>query len=49
MTILAVLSRTAARNGLLAAISFVAGGNAPVLYLAIVRGLRGKLGKDFNG
>jgi len=49
MTILAVLGRTAHRNGRLAALSFVLGGNAPVFYLAIVRGLQGKLGKDFIG
>ncbi|MDO8774501.1 MAG: glycosyltransferase [Burkholderiaceae bacterium] len=49
MTILAVLIRTASRNGVLAALSFLVGAKAPTFYMAIVRGLQGKIGKDFNG
>ena len=48
-TILAVLGRTASRNGVGAALSFLAGAKAPAFYMAIVRGLQGKVGKDFNG
>ena len=48
-TILAVLGRTASRNGVLTALSFLAGAKAPAFYLAIFRGLQGKVGKDFNG
>ena len=47
--IVAVLGRTASRNGLGTALSLVVGGSAPVFYSAIVRGLRGRIGKDFNG
>jgi rhamnopyranosyl-N-acetylglucosaminyl-diphospho-decaprenol beta-1,3/1,4-galactofuranosyltransferase len=49
MAILVVLGRTTRRNGVLAAFSFVLGINAPTFYLAIFRGLRGKVGKDFSG
>lgn len=49
LNILAVLVRTATRNGLAEAMSYVAGRNASVLYLAIARGIRGHLGKDFDG
>lgn len=49
LTILAVLGRTASRNGKLAALSYVCGGNAPTFCRAIIRGLQGKVGKDFNG
>ena len=48
-TILAVLVRTASRNGVGEALSFLAGAKAPAFYMAIVRGLQGKVGKDFNG
>lgn len=47
--IAAVLGRTASRNGLGAALSLVAGASAPVFYTAILRGLQGRIGKDFNG
>lgn len=47
--IVAVLSRTASRNGLGAALSLVLGASAPVFYSAIVRGLKGTIGKDFHG
>ena len=47
--IVAVLSRTASRNGLGTALSLVLGASAPVFYSAIVRGLKGSIGKDFHG
>jgi GT2 family glycosyltransferase len=49
LAIAAVLGRTASRNGIGAALSLLLGSNAPVFYLAIARGLQGKIGKDFNG
>lgn len=48
LTVAAVILRTARRNNISDMFSFVLGSNAPMFYLAIVRGLRGKLGKDFN-
>jgi GT2 family glycosyltransferase len=49
LAVIAVLGRTAKRNGLLAVISYLSGSRAPIFYLAILRGLRGKIGKDFVG
>jgi GT2 family glycosyltransferase len=49
LTIAAALGRVAKRNGLLAAASFLVGANAPLFYLAVVRGLQGKVGKDLVG
>lgn len=49
MAILAVLGRTASRNGFLTALSFVGGTQSPAFYMAILRGLQGKVGKDFSG
>jgi GT2 family glycosyltransferase len=49
MTIIIVLVRTANRNGVLAAFSFLLGNNAGIFYRAIYRGLSGEIGKDFNG
>jgi rhamnopyranosyl-N-acetylglucosaminyl-diphospho-decaprenol beta-1,3/1,4-galactofuranosyltransferase len=49
LTVIAVLGRTAKRNGLLALMSYLSGPRAPIFYLAILRGLRGKIGKDFVG
>lgn len=49
LAVVAVLVRTARRNGLGAALSLVLGADAPVLYSAIARGLQGKIGKDFHG
>lgn len=49
LTIMAALGRTARRNGLGAALSYPLGANAPMFYRAIVRGLRGQIGKDFIG
>lgn len=49
MAVMAVLGRTVSRNGVLTALSFVVGSRSPAFYMAIVRGLQGKVGKDFNG
>jgi rhamnopyranosyl-N-acetylglucosaminyl-diphospho-decaprenol beta-1,3/1,4-galactofuranosyltransferase len=49
LAIIAVLGRSAKRNGLLAVTSYLSGSRAPIFYLAILRGLRGKIGKDFAG
>ncbi|MEQ1594206.1 MAG: glycosyltransferase [Casimicrobium sp.] len=43
-----VLVRMTARSGLAFSASLVAGRNAPIFYRAILRGLRGKIGKDFD-
>ena len=48
LTIAVVVVRTASRNSIRAALSLLVGKNAPIFYLAIIRGLRGKLGKDLN-
>ena len=48
LTIIAVLSRTAYRNGLLTALSYVAGKNTRILYRAVSNGLHGHIGKDFD-
>jgi GT2 family glycosyltransferase len=48
LAVLAVLTRTAKRNGLAEALSYLAGRRAPVFYSAIRRGLSGKVGEDFN-
>jgi GT2 family glycosyltransferase len=48
LTVIAVLVRTFKRNGMVAVLSFLVGKNAPVFYSAIVRGIVGKMGKDFN-
>ena len=47
-TIAAVLWRTARRNGIGAALYYLAGGERRVLYRAIQRGLRGSIGKDYE-
>lgn len=44
----AVLVRTASRNGISSTLSLLAGRAAPSFYSAIARGLRGRIGKDFN-
>jgi rhamnopyranosyl-N-acetylglucosaminyl-diphospho-decaprenol beta-1,3/1,4-galactofuranosyltransferase len=49
LAVAAVLARTAARNSPATALSYVAGRHAPVLWRAIARGLKGRLGKDFDG
>ena len=43
------LVRTAQRNSLGMAASYVVGRHAPILWKAIGRGFRGKLGQDFSG
>ena len=48
LAVAAVLARTAARNGVSAALSFAMGRQSPVLRKAISRGLRGQIGNDFN-
>lgn len=47
LAVAAVLGRTAKRNGLPTALSYVLGSHAPVFYKAIARGLRGQIGRDF--
>lgn len=49
LAVAAVLARTASRNGLGTVLSYVLGPKSPAFYMAIVRGLQGKVGKDFNG
>ena len=49
MLLASVLVRLASRNGLGFVVSLLAGRQAPTFYKAITRGLRGKVGKDFNG
>ena len=48
LTVAVVIVRTARRNNIGTALSLVLGANAPMFYSAIIRGLQGKLGKDFN-
>jgi rhamnopyranosyl-N-acetylglucosaminyl-diphospho-decaprenol beta-1,3/1,4-galactofuranosyltransferase len=48
LCILATLARVVARNGLLEAMSYIAGKNAPVFYRSIARGMLKKLGKDLD-
>lgn len=49
LTVGAALGRTASRNGVREALSYVGGRNTKVLGAAIRRGLQGKVGKDFHG
>ncbi len=48
LAVVAVLMRTAQRNGWGEALSYLVGKSAPVLYTAIGRGLAGQVGRDFN-
>jgi GT2 family glycosyltransferase len=48
MATAAVLARTVRRNSAGTALSYVAGRNAPVLWRAVARGLKGRMGKDFD-
>ena len=48
LAVAAVLARTAQRNGLREALSYVIGKRAPAFYSAIGRGLACKVGKDFD-
>ncbi len=47
LTVAAALGRTAKRNGVRELMSYLLGQDAPVFYLAVARGLRGKIGRDF--
>ena len=49
MLLVAVLGRMASRNGIGFVLSLLMGRYASVFYTAIVRGLQGKVGKDFHG
>jgi GT2 family glycosyltransferase len=49
LTVIVVLSRISLRNGLSEALSYIAGRNAKTFYRAILHGLQGQVGKDFNG
>lgn len=49
LTIGVVLARTLSRNGPGEALAYLCGSKAPVFYLAIYRGLRGEIGKDYIG
>jgi rhamnopyranosyl-N-acetylglucosaminyl-diphospho-decaprenol beta-1,3/1,4-galactofuranosyltransferase len=49
MTVAAALGRTARRNSLVEALSYVGGRRAPVLWRAVSRGLKGRIGPDFVG
>jgi GT2 family glycosyltransferase len=46
--VLAAVSRVARRNSLRDGLSYVVGTRAPVLWKAIVRGVRGEIGKDYD-
>lgn len=48
MAVVAAIWRTARRNGVAAAGSYLVGRNAPVLARAVGRGLKGEIGKDFD-
>jgi rhamnopyranosyl-N-acetylglucosaminyl-diphospho-decaprenol beta-1,3/1,4-galactofuranosyltransferase len=49
MAVAAALVRTARRNSLAEAASYVVGRRAPTLWRAVGRGLGGRIGKDFDG
>ena len=49
LAVLAVLGRVATRNGIGMMGSLLSGTNARIFYSAILRGLQGKVGKDYNG
>jgi GT2 family glycosyltransferase len=49
LTVGVALARTARRNSVREALSYVAGPRAPLLWKAVSRGLRGRLGKDLHG
>ena len=44
-----IFYRVIHRNGFGFAFSLVAGTNARIFYSSVIRGLKGKVGKDFNG
>ncbi len=47
-TVAAVLGRTASRNGAGLALSLIAGRKSAIFYPAILRGLQGRIGRDFD-
>lgn len=49
LTLAAVLVRTARRNGLAEALSYVVGPRAPALARAVLRGWQGRVGRDLDG
>jgi GT2 family glycosyltransferase len=49
MAVVAALARTARRNSLAEAMSYVGGRRAPVLWKAVRNGFAGRVGKDFDG
>jgi GT2 family glycosyltransferase len=49
MLLVAVLGRMANRNGIAFVFSLLMGRHSKMFYLAVIRGLQGKIGKDFNG
>ena len=49
MAIAAIIVRITARNGFMSTLSYVAGRNVRVFYLAIAKGFTGKIGADFRG
>lgn len=49
LALVAVFGRVAKRNGAAEAMSLLVGKNSSIFYAAIIRGLMGKPGKDFNG
>jgi rhamnopyranosyl-N-acetylglucosaminyl-diphospho-decaprenol beta-1,3/1,4-galactofuranosyltransferase len=48
LTVAVALARAARRNSIADALSYVAGRRAPVLWKAVARGLKGKIGKDLH-
>jgi len=48
LVVLVVLGRTARRNGLVCALTYLFGMQAPLFYKAIIRGLQGRIAKDMN-
>jgi GT2 family glycosyltransferase len=48
LAVVAALARTGSRNSWREALSYVVGRRAPVLWKAVTRGLKGRIGKDFN-
>lgn len=48
-TVIAALARTARRNSIPQAVSYLTGQRAPILWKAVRRGLAGRIGKDFDG
>lgn len=47
LSLVAAMVRTSRRNGKLQALSYLVGPRVPVLFRAVIAGLRGRLGRDF--